>query len=68
MLLWDTHHVTGQLVQIVCGAFQGVCVHVQNDHILQGPALYSLEMQHTLLHTVLTIPISRDRFNDFTMG
>ncbi len=59
----DTNHVTGQVVQVICGAFQGVCVHVQNDHILQGSALYFLKMQHTLLHTALSIPISCNHFN-----
>ena len=29
-----SHHVTGQVVQVIKGTLQGVCVHIQNDHIL----------------------------------
>lgn len=37
-----SHHISGQVAEVVKGTLQGVAVHVQNDHILQRPTAHSL--------------------------
>lgn len=38
----SSHHVTREVVQVVERALQGVCVHVQDDHVLQRSTAHSL--------------------------
>lgn len=38
-----SHHISGQVAEVVKGTLQGVGVHVQNDHILQRATAHSLK-------------------------
>lgn len=38
----SSHHVTREVVQVVERALQGVCIHVQDDHVLQRSTAHSL--------------------------
>lgn len=38
-----SHHISGQVAEVVEGTLQGVGVHIQNDHILQRPTAHSLK-------------------------
>lgn len=37
-----SHHVTREVVQVIERALQGVCIHVQDDHVLQRSTAHSL--------------------------
>lgn len=37
-----SHHVTREVVQVVERALQGVCIHVQDDHVLQRSTAHPL--------------------------
>lgn len=41
-----SYHITGKVMQIIKGTLQCVGVHVQDDHVLQGPTAHPLKEEN----------------------